>query len=288
MKGLKGHISWSQTIIILLCIILITFLLRIFVFDLYRIPSSSMSPSLYPGDFIIVDKISYGPRTIDFQKLIKEKILDYRLCKGIDNPQKGDVVVFNYPDYSNFKHLNNVSFYGTIMIKRCFGEPGDTVLIKVDCNISDTNGFDAYNKYTSGEIVFDELKRTRLFPYDSALNWTVSCYGPLWVPCKFAIINTTLSFMEYYRDQIIYEGFKMEVKNDSVILNNIYHLSLTFNNDYYFMVGDNWYNSYDSRYWGFVPEKNIIGKAVLVLFALDPFKPWYKKFKWNRFMRRIM
>lgn len=90
----------------------------------------------------------------------------------------------------------------------------------------------------------------------------------------------------HYRDLLKYEGYNVTFQCDSILLNGVYTKKYKFKGDYYFMLGDNLFKSRDSRYWGFVPRRNIIGKAVLVLFSLDPDEPWYKKFKWNRFLKR--
>ena len=76
--------------------------------------------------------------------------------------------------------------------------------------------------------------------------------------------------------------------NDSVFFNGIYTPRHYFKYNYYFMIGDNYYQSNDSRFWGFLPETHIIGKAVLVLFSLDPGEQCYKKFRWTRFLKKIV
>lgn len=99
---------------------------------------------------------------------------------------------------------------------------------------------------------------------------------------KLTAVNAT-----HYKGMLLFEGNTIDIRKDSVFLNGNYASEYVFKENYYFMVGDNFYNSIDSRFWGFVPEKSIVGKAVLVLFSLDPDAKWYRKFRWGRFLRRI-
>lgn len=251
-------------------------LLRIYVFELYTIPSSSMEPTLHVGDYIIVNKMSYGARVTKLWELLSEKKIEYRWHINTNKIKKGDVFVFNWPNYStlNDKYPN---IYGNTLVKRCFGLPNDTVEInnkllkelKVDI---------------SGE---DEFSKPYMFPHDSTLNWTLSRYGPLWVPAKGKTISLTSKVAYHYKDILLYEGNKITTNTDSVFLNGIYKPNYTFQFNYYFMKGDNFYGSIDSRYWGFVPERNIVGKVAMVLFSIDPNEPWYKCFRWNRVCKMV-
>ena len=256
MKKIKKNLN------VLLISILVSLIIRLFIFELYKIPSSSMEPTLTIGDYIVVNKIYYGSRLLKIRKLFNEKKIEYIRSKGISKITRGDVFVFNWPDYNS---LNNPqpNMFGACVVKRCYGIPGDNVVIRL-------------------KDARDEDMKSRLFPHDSTLHWTVSNYGPLFVPGKGKTILLNPKNAFHYKDILHYEGYITNIKNDSVFLNNKYYFNYTFTHNYYFMKGDNFYGSEDSRYWGFVPEENIIGKVGFVLFSHDE-----DGFKWNRFFKRI-
>ncbi len=248
-------------------------LLRIYFYDMYKIPSPSMQPTLEPGDYILVNKMSYGPRVMDWWKLLFDKKIEYHWHKGLGKIEKGDVFVFNFPQYGT---LNDKypDMYGMEIVKRCYGMPRDTVVIKHESDES--------MRWLSAVEAKPDL-----FPHDSTLNWAVDNYGPLWVPGagKSMVLNEENA--KHYKDVMLYEGYKTETRNDTVFLNGKYATNYKFKYNYYFMKGDNFYGSQDSRYWGFVPQTHVIGKAVLVLYSLDPDEPWYRCFKWGRFLKRV-
>jgi signal peptidase I len=262
-------------LVIFLTIIIGIVLLRIYVIDMFKIPSFSMAPALEGGDYIVVNKMSYGPRVMDWWKLLFDKKVQYHWHKGWREIKKGDVFVFNFPQYGS---LNDKypDMYGGAIVKRCYGMPGDTVIIKAE-------------KKKINDIVYYEGFDTKhlLFPNDSTLNWTIDNYGPLWVPAKGSTMTLNFENTKHYKDMLLYEGYKAETRNDSVFLNGKDATDYTFKYNYYFMKGDNFYGSQDSRYWGFVPQTHVIGKAVLVLFSLDPDEPWYRCFRWGRFLKRV-
>lgn len=276
----KSTVSFKRSIIIptikLLFILLIILIVRIFVLSVYKVPSFSMYPTIKPGDRIIIWKMSYGPRVVNMWKLIVNKELDFHWYKGFTSPQKNDVIVFNWP---NYKSLYNASsnIYGTFLVKRCAATGGDTILLVNDRPIAGLKKFDIENS-------FDALN---LFPHDSTLDWTIDHYGPLLVPQKGMILKVNSMFSKLYSDVLLYEENYTCIGNDSVFPNGTKFDQYAFKEDYYFMIGDNFYNSIDSRHWGFVPKKNIHGKVVMVLFSIDPDAIWYKKFRWERLLKRI-
>lgn len=240
-----------------------------------------MSPTLEPGDIIFVSKISYGPRVFKLSKLFKDEKLEYNWHKGIGKPQKGDVFVFNWPDYPSLTE-GDANFYGDFIVKRCFAANGDTVFIN---ERNEENEKMKRIEERSYESWYEE--DPLLFPYDSTLDWTIDHYGPLWVPGMGNTMKINAVSARHYKGMFLFEGNTIDIRNDSVYFNGNFASEYTFKENYYFMRGDNFYGSIDSRYWGLVPEKSIVGKAVLVLFSLDPAAPWYRKFRWNRFLKRI-
>ena len=126
----------------------------------------------------------------------------------------------------------------------------------------------------SGDFVSDA---TALFPYYSAdCSWTRDFYGPVWIPKKGASVVLTQENLPLYKRLIeVYEGGKA-----------IPGTTYTFQQDYYFMMGDNRHNSLDSRYWGFVPEDHIVGKPFMIWLSTDPEKGSFPfNIRWNRFFK---
>jgi len=124
-------------------------------------------------------------------------------------------------------------------------------------------------------------KSPYLFPYAGAgtETWTVDNYGPMWIPAKGSSISLTPdNIIRYKRCIEVYEGNKFEEKNGQYFINGVAATSYTFKMNYYWMMGDNRHNSLDSRFWGFVPEDHIVGKASLIWFSYDNGPRWKRIF----------
>ncbi len=122
-----------------------------------------------------------------------------------------------------------------------------------------------------------------IFPHTPAYPWNVDNFGPLVIPKKGATVELNAKNLPIYERIItVYEGNTLDTSTGKILINGVEATSYTFEMDYYFMMGDNRHNSADSRFWGFVPEDHIVGKAVFIWLSLDKNESFFKKIRWSR------
>jgi signal peptidase I len=128
----------------------------------------------------------------------------------------------------------------------------------------------------------------RTFPQNALFKWNEDNFGPILIPKKGTVIKLNDSTTALYSRAIeIYEHNKLDIKGKDVYINDKKADSYTFKMNYYWMMGDNRHNSEDSRFWGFVPEDHIVGKAVVTWMSIDTTKSFFSKIRWNRVFRPI-
>ena len=209
-------------------VIAAVFIFRSFLFEPFKIPSSSMLPTLQIGDLILVNKFTYGIRL----PIVNKKIIE------INNPARGDVMVFKFPKDPSLDY-----------IKRVVGVPGDKVVYK-DKRLTINGKEVAYEKLS------DYLDEDRLAYYaryrEHLTGRTHDILNDDKVP---GYVPSPDKFPQHELCSYNLEGFECTVPAG-----------------HYFMMGDNRDNSLDSRYWGFVPDQNIVGKAFFVWMNLGNLK----------------
>lgn len=211
-------------------VIAFVLILRSFLWEPFQIPSGSMMPTLLDGDFILVNKFNYGLR----DPVARNKFFEVGL------PERGDVVVFKYPRDPKIDY-----------IKRVIGLPGDRIIyrnkslyIKPACQESDT-------KCPDFEQVIHTFKKEGDTPDGS---YGLSRYTSS-MPNKthdILIDNTILPRTQHYFPQAGTQRDEFVVPEGQ-----------------YYVMGDNRDNSLDGRFWGFVPEENLVGEAVAIWMSFD-------------------
>ena len=207
-------VQWS---IELFPVLLLVLVFRGFIFEPFRVPSNSMMPTLLTGDFILVNKFDYGFRL----PISNSKLVEF------SKPNRGDVIVFRYPNYEK-----NPGYSGVDFIKRIVAGPGDVISYKNDQLTINDNSMDI--KIIGPYIGVDSGK---------PMN-------------NYKLVQEFIDSMPH---EILLnpKGYSKELPE------------ITIPEGHYFVMGDNRAHSSDSRFWGFVPEDYIIGRAIGIWMHWD-------------------
>lgn len=255
-------------------VLAVVFLVRSFLFEPFQIPSGSMESTLRVGDFLVVNKYTYG---------VKDPIFQNTIIEG-NKPQRGDVVVFKAPEQAllrtglgatrasyaeNLALTSKDNMSGVDYIKRVVGTPGDQIV---------------YNTQSKGlSIIYAEdgkpcTSNCKVRNFEYQQNPTNPAFPRLEEYTEVGdvthnILNEPLrnySGIEFYPQDGLPAG------------------QWTVPEGQYFVMGDNRDHSDDSRFWGFVPEKNIVGKATYIWMSLEK-EPneWPTGFRFDRFFTAI-
>ena len=228
----------------------------------FIVPTGSMEDTVMTGDFLLANKL-FGPSTPQIIPFVNIP-LPYFMLPPIKEPHKGDVIVFVFP--GNRDEVKSTEF--TYYLKRCVGEPGDTLEVKN--NILYVNGtkqpIAPRAKYKIDRIS-NPLEAQMTFPISK--NWTTTNYGPIVIPKKGDTI--------YINNKIDYYDWKIFIEREGHSTNWFGWLEIDGNitdtyiveENYYFGMGDNRDNSADSRFWGFIPRKHILGSPIVCWLSWD-------------------
>ncbi|QDP02013.1 signal peptidase I [Thalassotalea sp. PS06] len=222
--------GFVETSVQIFPVIAFVMVLRSFIYEPFQIPSGSMMPNLFDGDFILVNKFNYG---------LRDPVTRTKFWEN-GAPERGDVVVFKYPEDERIDY-----------IKRVIGVPGDVVIYR--------------NK--------------TLYIQPACTDKTADCPG------AEKVLNDFIASGEYHQLDMPLTRYTENLPgraHEILVNNNTYQQTRRFYNQpgmvrgqwvvpegQYFVMGDNRDNSQDSRFWGFVPEDNLVGEAVAIWMSFD-------------------
>ena len=213
-------------------VILIVFCIRSFLVEPFKIPSGSMIPTLQVGDFILVNKFTYG---------IRLPIIDQKIIQ-LNNPQRGDVMVFHYPENPSVDY-----------IKRVVGVPGDTI------------------EYRNKHLTINGKEQVQ--QPDGDYNYVESGLNFVHTERRIETLGERRHMLLINPDMPnVHLGSVAEFPGRENCTYDEESVRCAVPAGNYFMMGDNRDNSRDSRYWGFVPDKQIVGKAFFVWMNFSDLK----------------
>tara|TARA_Y100000385_G_scaffold54905_1_gene52437 strand:+ start:3873 stop:4760 length:888 start_codon:yes stop_codon:yes gene_type:complete len=277
-------------------IIVFVFAIKFWVYQPYVVSSNSMNSTLLQGDYLIVNKWENSilgnhvkPKKNDVIAFhypldkgdIADKLVYIKRCVGIpgetitiengliDSCEKAlqfDYIITDPNSKINWETLNNIDVYlGGKTINN------NWILSLSDKQIKSLKSID-------NELIFQKLTQDvkqfdlSTFPSDTLIKWNRDFYGPIYIPKSGHTIKINLENISLYRKIIeIYENHTIEVNNSNIIIDKKIADTYTFEQNYYFMMGDNRHHSKDSRHWGFVPEDHLIASCAIVIFNIDNF-----------------
>lgn len=127
-----------------------------------------------------------------------------------------------------------------------------------------------------------------IYPHEPKIHWNEDNFGPLAIPAKGMTVKLdSNNFVLYKRVIEVYEKNTVENRDGKIFINGQATDSYTFKSNYYWMMGDNRHNSADSRFWGFVPEDHIVGKALFIWMSWDSNASFFSKIRWSRIFKGI-
>ena len=248
------------------------FLLQLFVFVYFRIPTDSMQPTLQPGDNILVNKTIMGARIFNIWDAAEDKEVNIHRLPGLGKVKRNDVLVFHYP----YPHKNDslsmhlLKYY----VKRCIALPGDTMGIRKGYyyikgmdepigNVEAQERIARLDKEDARGIVMDT------YPWDKYIDWTIQDFGPLHVPAAGQTVAMDSTTVKLYRNLVEWEQKKpLSWRADKVYLDDSLIQEYRFQENYYFVGGDEQFEIVGEKMFGkghgttllIVPEGVLIPK----------------------------
>ena len=277
-------------------IVILAFAIKFWVFKPYVVTSNSMNSTLKQGDYLILNKWENSilgnhvkPKKDDVIAFhypldkgdIADKLVYIKRCVGVpgdtiivrngkvnstEQSLQFDYIIEDPNSIINWTLLNNFDVH----------QGGKTINNNWILSLSDQQIKSLKN--IDNEFVFQKLIQDvnqfdlSTFPSDTLKKWNRDFYGPIYIPKSGHTIKINPENISLYRKIIeVYENHTIEVDNSNIVIDNTIAENYTFEQNYYFMMGDNRHHSKDSRHWGFVPEDHLIASCAIVIFNIENF-----------------
>lgn len=223
-------------------------------YEIHRIPSNSMQNTLQVNDRVLVKYNRYGI----YDSFSGKRLLNFH------TPKKNEIVVYS----------SDEDGYRELFLKRLVGEPRDTIHI-----IDRTVFINGIQESDNPNFKYDNIRRERGFVnwniYPKGAKWNEENYGPIYLPAKNDIVKIDSNNIVLWKPVIIREqNHKLSKEEKEILISKVLTKGeYEVKNNYFFMLGDNRTNSWDSRYTGLISEEDILGRVEFIVFNVND---------WNR------
>lgn len=226
-------------------------------YEIHRIPSNSMQNTLQVSDRVLVKYNWYGI----YDSYSGKRLLNFH------TPKKNEIVVYSSDEEG----------YRELFLKRLVGEPRDTIHI-----IDRTVFINGVQESDNPNFKYDNIRRERGFVnwniYPKGAKWNEENYGPIYLPAKNDIVKIDSNNIVLWKPVIIREqNQKLSKEEKEILIGKVLAKGeYEVKNNYYFMLGDNRTNSWDSRYTGLISEEDILGRVEFLVYNPDAWERFGK------------
>lgn len=259
-------VSWIRTIVWALSVVTIVNGLALASFT---VPTGSMEDTVLPGEFLFVNKLVYGPSTPQIIPFVNVA-LPYYKTPPIFPPEQGDVIVFIFPGNRDEVKPLNFEYY----LKRCVAVSGDVLEIRnrkvlvngVEYALPEGGKYQSDTWTPEKRTLYEVNDTYRTFPVGR--GYTRDNYGPIRIPKEGDVIK--LESDSAWREWAVFIAREGHIVNAVTrTIDGSPATTYTVERDYVFGMGDNRDNSEDSRYWGFIPEEDVVGTPMIVYWSWE-------------------
>lgn len=247
-------------------VVVIALIIKAFAIDAFRVPTSSMENTLRPGDFILVNKFVYEIATPREIPIVNLPIHQYKAFKT-SKPEINDIVVFEFPMGFESDPLRGGSKY----VKRIIAGPHDTLKITDGKIFVNGKLLDMPSTFKLSKLLIekDSVQQEVIFP--PGAKWNRISYGPIIIPAKGDTVKIAPENFERWQSVIVmdHEERSLLVEGTLVTLDGKAISDYVLKQDHYFVIGDNFEVSMDSRNFGFITDNMIVGKAMFIYWSFD-------------------